>query len=483
MNAAYFWAWLLLCASGTLVALALSTPRRPGRVAMAIGYGVVLGMLAAAACTAFAARADTAHAWLHAAPWLSALGAGAAGVALYRQHRAPAAAPRTSENVEYWKYAVIAAALASLLWRGSIIASEVLLRPTYPWDAWDAWAVKAKTWFLLGHYVPFVGVADWLLGGTTSLHSGPAWAYPSTLGWMQVWFASAAGAWIEQLVNLPWFALWVGMLFGHYGQWRAIGVSRAGAAIGVYVLGSLPLLTSHVALAGYADLWVATLFGFSMLAWLRWQERGERDQLLLALVCAGVLPLIKLEGMVWCLSLLAAIGFGALPLRWRWRAAALAFAVLLLVVLVGQAQMLFAAIGWVRSGSRVVDIPVIGKLSLAWHGDAAAGIVHSLFTQSNWHLLWWFLPPLVAWRWRALRASDALGLCSLLLLGCFGLLLFLFVFTDAAEWAESYTAVNRLIMHITPAVVSLLVLLWREPSARPAHVDTVAVHGRLHGPA
>jgi hypothetical protein len=245
----------------------------------------------------------------------------------------------------------------------------------------------------------------------------------------------------------------------------------------------LPLLASHVALAGYADLWIATMFGFSVLAWLRWQERGERDQLIMALICAAVLPLLKLEGMVWFLSLLAAIAFGALSPRWRWRAAAIAAAVLLGVILIGQAQMLFAAIGWVRSGSRVVDIPVIGKLSLTWHGDAAIGVMRSLFTQSNWHLLWWCVAPLLIWRWRVLKASQALCLCALLLLACFGLLVILFVFTDAAEWAESYTAVNRLVMHITPAVISLLALLMREPALPPEPARTAAARDPQPDPA
>jgi hypothetical protein len=285
------------------------------------------------------------------------------------------------------------------------------------------------------------------------------------------------------LANLPWLVLWIGLLLGHYGQWRALGLCRTRAVIAVYVLGSLPLLSSHVALAGYADLWVATLFGFAVLAWLRWQERGERDQLILALICAAVLPLLKLEGMVWCLSLLAAIGFGALSRRRRWRAAALAAAVLLVIVLVGQSNMLFAAIGWVRSGSRAIDIPVIGKLSVAWHGDAASGVLRSLFAQSNWHVLWWLVVPVLIWRRRVLRASDALSLCSLLLLACFVLLLFLFVFTDAAEWAESYTAVNRLIMHITPAVVSLLALLLRAPVLIPESSSTASRPDPPSGPA
>jgi len=328
-----------------------------------------------------------------------------------------------------------------------------------------------------------VSPSEWLARADADLYSGPAWAYPSAVGWLQVWFASAAGDWIEPLVNLPWFALWVGLLLGHYGQWRALGLDRTRALIFVYVLGSLPLLATHVALAGYVDLWVATIFGFGVLAWLRWQEQRDRGQLVLAIICAAILAFLKLEGIVWCLMLLATISLGALPVRWRRRTALIAAAVLLLAAVIGQSHVLFAAIGWVRSGTRVVDIPVIGSLSLAWHGSAAVGIARSLFVQSNWHLLWWLVGPVVIWRWRTLRASEALGLCALLLLGCIGLLFFLFVFTDAAEWAESYTAVNRLVMHITPAVVTLLALLLREARAAPVSIRTDAGPDRLSDPA
>jgi hypothetical protein len=484
MSAAYLLAWLLVAVAGIACALALSAPRVPGRTWMALGYGLVAGMLLAAGACAATARADTAHAWLVAAPWLGGLAIIAAVASLVRQWRAhpPPAAITRDGDLAFWTSILIALALASLLWRGSIAGSEVLLRPTYPWDAWDAWAVKSKTWFLLGHYAPFVPIEDWLHGAAADLRSGPAWAYPSTLAWMQVWFASAAGDWIEPLVNLPWLALWIGLLLGHYGQWRALGLCRTRAAIAVYGLGSLPLLTTHVALAGYADLWVATVFGFSLLAWLRWQERREADQLVLAILAALALPLLKLEGMVWCLCLLGAMGFGALPLRWRWRAGLALALLLVLVVVLGESQVLFAAIGWVRSGSRMIEIPVIGKLALAWHGDAARGLLYSLFLQSNWHLLWWLVPPLLVWRWRALRSSEALTLCALLLLACFCLLVFLFVFTDAAEWAESFTAVNRLIMHITPAVVTLLALLLREPAQVTSASDTAAAPAARSAP-
>lgn len=484
MTVAYWLAWLLVLAAGFFCVLAASPPRVSGRIFVALGYGAVLGMLLAAACTALSARADTANAWTHSGWWLAAVGVAAALVALLRQRGARGRATSyLGKNVDIWKAALIALALASLVWRGGLIGSEVLLRPTYPWDAWDAWAVKSKTWFLLGHYAPFMPVDQWLRAAGTEAFSGPGWAYPATLAWLQVWFASAAGSWVEPLVNLPWLVLWIGMLLGHYGQWRALGLCRTRAAIALYILGSLPLLSTHVALAGYADLWVAALFGFALLAWLRWQERRERDQLVLAVACATVLPLIKLEGMVWCLSLLAMFVFGALRPRWRWRVAIAGVALLALFVLVGKSQVLFAAIGWVRSGSHVVEIPVIGNLTTSWHGEAAAGIARSLFVQANWHLLWWFVPPIVVWRWRVLRTEDALGLCGMLLLACFGLLVFLFVFTDAAHWAESYTAVNRLVMQITPAVVTLLALLLREPNLIAEPDRTLREHGPPPGPA
>jgi len=418
---------------------------------------------------------------LHAAPWLMAVAVIAALFAV-RRRGAVVMIERPALRVEYWKTALVALALASLVWRGWLVGSEVSMRPTYPWDAWDAWAVKSKTWFLLGHHAAFVAPLEWLRSGAEQF-SGPAWAYPSTLGWMQVYFASAAGGWIEPLVNMPWLALWVGMLLGHYGQWRALGVPWPRSVLLVYALGSLPLLDSHAALAGYADLWIAALFGFAVLAWLRWQERREHGQLVLALLCAAALPTVKLEGMVWCVSIVAAIGLGALPPRWRWRATGVALAAAALLVVIGQAQLLFAAIGWVRGGSRAIDIPVIGRLAIAWHGEAALGLARGLFTQSNWHLLWWLLPPLLVWRRDALLRNESLRLLGLLLLACLALLVFLFVFTDAAEWAESYTAVNRLILHLAPAAVSLAALLLRTPTLAAASVDTDRAYAPQSGRA
>jgi hypothetical protein len=479
MSLALLLAWLLPLAAGVATYAAFNPRREAGWIAATLGYGSVFGMLLAAAATALFARADTAHALLRAAPWLGLLAAVVGTVGWWRRRGLPGrTALEHSQIVDKCKIIFVTAAVTSLAWRGWIGLREILLRPTFPWDAWDAWAVKAKTWFLLGHYLPFVSMRDWLVHLPTAAYTGPAWSYPATLGWMQIWFASAAGGWVEPLVNLPWFVLWAGLLAAHYGQWRALGLGRMPALVFVYLLGSLPLLTTHMALAGYADLWIAALFGMAVLAWLRWLEQRDRGQLALAIVCAASLPLLKLEGAVWLLLFAGIAGLGLLPRRGRRYVIAATLALLVLGMAIGKLVLPLFGLGWVNIGLHEVDVPVIGKLAIAWHGGALDGVLRSLFTQSNWNLLWWLAPAILFWRWRELRENRSLRLLASLLLVSLGFLLFLFLFTDAARWAESYTAINRLIMHIVPALVTLLAMSCRKVDFgrlfKPANVSTRA---------
>ena len=121
------------------------------------------------------------------------------------------------------------------------------------------------------------------------------------LAWIELWFASAAGAWNEPLVDVAWCGALAAFAFAAYGYWRALGLASWLALALVYGLVSLPLIDAHVALAGYADLWLALTLGLATLAWVRWIIDGERGQLALATCLALCLPAIKIEGMVWLL--------------------------------------------------------------------------------------------------------------------------------------------------------------------------------------
>jgi hypothetical protein len=473
MSFALAFAWLIPCAAGVAVYAAFDPRRLPGYWATAFGYGLVLGLLFAAASSDLFARADTARAMAHA--WLPlSIFALIFGAVAWRRSRAsvPASASRPSQKKEKWKVVLFWAAAASLAWRAFIALREILLRPTFPWDAWDAWAVKSKAWFLLGHYAPFVPMGQWIAGASGESYSGPAWSYPSALAWLQVWFASAAGGWVEPIVNLPWLALWIGMLFGHYGQWRALGLSRVRAMAFVYFLGSLPLVTVHVALAGYADLWIAAMIGFATLAWVRWLEQHDRNQLALACLCVLSLPWIKLEGAVWMLIFAGVAGYCSLPRRRRRYVLGAIAVVVVIGAMVGHLKVPLFGLGWVGLSLHAIEVPVIGTLAIAFHPDALAGAGASLFAQPSWHLLWYLAPIVVIWRWRQFREVRAARALGGFLAASLGFLGFLFLFTDAAQWAESYTAINRLMMHIVPVLITLLAILTRDADFRSALPDT-----------
>ena len=466
-------AWLLPWAAGIAVYCALDPRRGPGRVASAAGHGLVFGLLLAAAAADCFARTDTVHAISHAWPALAAIVL-VAGIVAFWRRRTGGTRPAeiVAEKWETWKVILVAAAIVSIAYRGYLALREILLRPTFPWDAWDAWAVKSKAWFLLGHFSPFVSATQWLHSAAGADYTGPAWSYPAALAWLQIWFASAAGGWIEPMVNLPWLALWIGLLLAHYGQWRSLGLSVLRAMAFSYVLASLPLITVHVALAGYADLWIATVFGFAVLGWVRWLQQGDTNQLVLAVACVLILPWLKLEGAVWLLVSVFVAAACALPRRARHVVIVVLAVAGATVATIGHIQLPLFGLGWVSIGWHSIEVPVIGTLAIAFHGNALGGALSSLFMQPSWNLLWWLLPVVIVWRWREFRTSRALRCLGALLSTGLAFLAFLFLFTDAAQWAESYTAINRLVMQLVPAAITLLALLLRDVALQPGSIRT-----------
>jgi len=61
VSTTYLLAWVVAIAAGMLMAFGLGASTRAGRTGMVCGYGIVFGMLLAAAATALTARADTAR--------------------------------------------------------------------------------------------------------------------------------------------------------------------------------------------------------------------------------------------------------------------------------------------------------------------------------------------------------------------------------------------------------------------------------------
>jgi len=453
-STAYFVAWLLPMLVGAGIWFALRGTRAAGDAFAAIGAGWLIGVFAAAACARLTASADTDHAFSHAWPWLAGIGVVAWSVAIARRRRVSYGFTSVDSTMPV---ALRVAASLLLLWivvRLFSIGEEALLRPVFPWDAWSAWSIKPKTWFYLGHVEPYVSMLDWLTHPKDTLRTAASWSYPELLAWVQLWFAGAAHSWNEPLVDIAWCGALAAFALAAYGYWRALGLAPWIALVLVYALVSLPLIDAHVALAGYADLWVALTLGLASLAWMRWLMRRERGQWVLAVATALCLPLIKLEGTVWLLAFAALVVLDLVPRQWRWRTV-LSIGALIVVGVFVAVQLGSMRISWSE-----IDIPSLGTFALAWHGVGGA-MVASLFTLPNWHLLWYIVPVLLVLRRRRFRDDRAAQLLGLMLLIDFAFLFVLFFFTAASAWAQDFTSANRLILQLVPSVFVLVAVLLR----------------------
>lgn len=456
--------WLCSIALGAAIWFAVAgLPRGAGDRLAAAGYSVLLGLLGCGVLTGVQRDIAGDRLFLGVLPWLLVAVALLAGVGVWRLRRSgatDAASSAVPASVPRWAWLL----LLPIALRFAFVFNEAWLRPVFVWDAWNAWSLKAKTWFGLGQ-VPFLDPRAWWNDAGDSAHTALAWRYPELLSRIELWLAGSAGAWNEAAVATAWPLLWLALIAGCAGQWMALGVSRVQSLVFAYLLASLPLLSVHAGLAGYADLWVAAALAFGVLSGMRWLQSRDPGQWLLALLCLGALPLLKFEGAVWALLVLAAVLLQQIPARWRWIGLGAGVVLLLAVLLISWGLQLpwLALLRDILSGASGGDADVP-------RAEAALAFFKGLFAQNNWHLLWALLVAAAVWQWRVIRTQRLAGLLTLMLAGGLAALFCLFVFTPAAKWAASETATNRLVLHWVPLAVSLLALLLRGlpwPAHRP----------------
>lgn len=344
----------------------------------------------------------------------------------------------------------------SLLWYGllawvglkvALILSEVVRQPVLSWDAWTTWLMRSRVWIETGGYAPFTDPVTALARDVG--YSIEAWAYPELVSWIAAWSAAWGAGWNESNAVLPWLALAIALPLGLYAALRRAAASSTLAIAAVWVLLSLPLVATHLAMTGYADIWLATSLAFGLMAGFQWLRTNQSPDLIVSLLFVVIAALLKPEGLVWAalfpVALLAA------------RSGARTFLALsvtgLLVMLV-----LFQLDG-VR-----VAVPVLGTLTFGWPASISEVGWH-LWIYGNWHLLFWLvgatlLTVLLTARWRSMDHAR-LGLLAWVIASLGGFL-FLFLWTDSAEWARLGTANNRVLLHLVPGLLFWLAVEFAE---------------------
>lgn len=338
--------------------------------------------------------------------------------------------------------------LAWLALRAAMLLVEVASRPIYPWDAWSAWATKAKVYFAARTIVPFGDEAAWS-SATAGLWFDAAPGQSATLPLLQAWIAAAMGRFDDARVTLPWWFAFVAMMLVVYGETRRRGVAPLPSLAAAWFAGSMPLMGTQVALAGYADLPMAGAFALGALAGLRAVRTRALVDVVAAIAALAAVASMKTSGWAWIAVALPGFAAAALGPAWTRR-----FAI----------GIVAAVAAVIAVAARFTDV-AIGPVSLAFDPAFAALGTDGLLL-ANWHLLALGVAGTIAFAWRRLLSPD-LGPLTLVVAACAGWIALLAAFPGLRAWGADGLGLNRAVLVAAPVVCAWMVVAMQGAFTAP----------------
>lgn len=363
------------------------------------------------------------------------------------ESRQPECMRVSAQSEGIWYRLGVALLLLVILAHAIPIVTEVIVRPLYPYDATSAWATKAKVWSETGEFVRFVDKETWLNSDDTTLFTDHKPDYPIITPLLQLWTATLLGGWDVSLVNLPWILIYAYALVLLFGLLRELRIGSLGSLLATYVLASLPLFNTHIALAGYAD----ALLGVSVCALLGvmvlWVRDREPWQLLILILFASACPLIKNEGAFWLLASVSGLMVGLVTPRFALWCAGVGAGLAAGLLLVVPEDFVFAGHSLQQLDLRYRE----GTLHATFRSQIALGSFGVLYGCALGTILLLTRMP------RRNTCDDTVLLqLGLPLVLMHVLMYFLFSFTGYAPGTIGLTAVSRINLALIPSLVLFL---------------------------
>ena len=347
---------------------------------------------------------------------------------------------------------------------------DLLTTPTFFNDSITNWNARAKVFFVEKKF------SLRLPSDTPGEPPGGIRSYPPAIPLAKAWFATLAGKWNEGLVNaihMMWFLALLLLVFLNLRR----HVSFVTAALGTYLLSSVPLVLLH-GLAAYADIFMALhLFIPAMLLFHALHQDHAEDALSflrLSAFAIALVPFTKNEGLLLYFPPLILFFLGT---HWH-----------LLQRRVLSKRDAVRSLAWILFFSMIVVIPwlafkwthglpfgnakPLGAFGLAWQPGVLQAVGVSLFFHGSWLLLFPLLLFLLVTQWRAAFTSKIFFLTSFFLMLFFGQLL-LYLFTGLGFEALKQTGYGRGLLHLMPLATVLMSLLI-------ANMNTLKNHSEAH---
>ncbi len=192
--------------------------------------------------------------------------------------------------------------------------------PNLAWDSWTVWEGKAIQWLHHGWSADFATLNAWLVNKDALFNPSPAYpeGLPLLYYWPKVFTQHDLGA--VQMVYLMAFAMTTWLLIQRLTQAHAPGYLLA---LVVLVMYTTPLMSNHLIMQGYADIWVGMFLLLAFLSLANYQQQPTTVNALTTALYLLAPTWFKLEGWAWVLTWIAAWVLVLLyrhRLRWVWLA-------------------------------------------------------------------------------------------------------------------------------------------------------------------
>ncbi len=190
-----------------------------------------------------------------------------------------------------WQIVVITLMLIICVVNLIFALHEVLIKPTFAWDAWRGWEPKTLQFY----YNRSLDAPMETIGNHGSVSTNA-----------QLWIMLAINDPDSLLSHLPWWLAYLSTGLALFG----FGKERYGLITGWMLITaflSMPYVVTHAALAGYADLWLCLIFTLGVLTIVENNSMHSFKTVSLVIGYSVLCIITKRAGFGYGLSLLAVL--------------------------------------------------------------------------------------------------------------------------------------------------------------------------------